>query len=123
MEIIIFGSPVKNETVELTADARTLDIQSDDYSLENDIRVTCMVHRNGDLATVKGEAVAPVTVTCARCLEAFGVEVSGVVGTGAGGLVTEADVRALAARGGHGRLRCAPATAAAAGGGDRAARG
>jgi uncharacterized protein len=77
MEITIFGPQVKDEKVELTADARTLDIQSDDYSLENDIRVTFMVHRNGDLATVKGEAVAPVTVNCARCLEPFVIEVSG----------------------------------------------
>ena len=77
MEITIFGPPVKNEVIELITNARDIDIQSDDYSLDEDIRVTCMVHRDCDLAMVKGEVFAPVKVNCARCLEPFDIEVSG----------------------------------------------
>ncbi|MFA6473170.1 MAG: DUF177 domain-containing protein, partial [Candidatus Latescibacterota bacterium] len=51
--------------------------QSDDYSLDENIQVTCSVHRDNDLVMVKGEVSAQVTVNCARCLEPFDTDVSG----------------------------------------------
>ena len=77
MEITVFRPQLKGEAFELIANAGDLDIQSEDYSLDDDIRVICLVRRDGNLAIVKGEAITPVKVNCARCLEPFVMEVSG----------------------------------------------
>jgi uncharacterized protein len=77
MEITVFNPQLRDETFELVASAKDLDIHIEDYSLDDDIRVICQVHRDGNVAIVKGEAIAPVKVNCSRCLEPYVMEVSG----------------------------------------------
>jgi uncharacterized protein len=77
MEITIFGPPIKDEVIELVGSSQDIDLQSDDYSFEEDIRVTCYVHRDGDIVVIKGEVIAPVEVNCSRCIELFKMEVKG----------------------------------------------
>ncbi|MHB9030377.1 MAG: YceD family protein [Candidatus Latescibacterota bacterium] len=77
MKIDLFGPQEREEVVELTGDPEELDIQTDDYALEDGVRVTCRIIRNGDLARVEGNASALLKVPCARCLDTFEKEVCG----------------------------------------------
>lgn len=77
MEIVLFGPQEREETVELTTPAGDLDIQGD-YALEDGVLVVCRIVRNDDIVRVDGEVSARLTVQCARCLEDFSRDVSGV---------------------------------------------
>ncbi len=77
MEIPIFVTSDREWKVEVTATAEEMDIQSEDFSLEDGVRVACTEYRNGDLVRVEGEASATLTVPCARCLEPSQVKVCG----------------------------------------------
>jgi uncharacterized protein len=77
MEITLFGPQEREETVELTGGPDELDIRSDEYALDDQVRVFCRIIRNGDLVRVTGEASTRLTGSCARCLEPFSREVRG----------------------------------------------
>ena len=77
MEIPIFDTSEREQVIEVTGSAEEMDIQSEDFSLRDDVRVACTLHRTGDLVRVEGTATAALTAQCARCLEPSGIEVSG----------------------------------------------
>lgn len=77
MEITIFRSLEREQVVELIGSAEEMNIQSEDFSLDDDVRVTCRLHRNGDLIRVEGNASASLNAQCARCLDPFRMDVVG----------------------------------------------
>lgn len=77
MEIPIFDTSERERVVEVNVSAEEIDIHSEDYSLDNAVRVTCTLHRSGELARVEGKVFTVMNVECARCLEPFQMEVDG----------------------------------------------
>lgn len=77
MEISIFDTVERERAFEESGSAAEMDIQSDDFSLEDSVHVSGTLFRNGDLTRVEGTASAGLTVQCARCLEPFHLDVSG----------------------------------------------
>ena len=77
MEIPIFDTSERERVIEVTGSAEEMVIQTEDFTLQDDVRVSCTLHLNGDLLKVEGVATATMTAQCARCLETFPMEVSG----------------------------------------------
>jgi len=77
MELTIFDRIDRSYIEELVGEPDELDIDSDEYSLEEPVRVVCRMRRDGELLRVEGEAVARLSVQCDRCAEPFLMSVSG----------------------------------------------
>jgi uncharacterized protein len=77
MEIPVFDSSDRERVIELTDSAGEMDIQSEDFSLEKDVKVTCTLYRSGELVRVEGRVSAIISMECARCLEPAEMEVEG----------------------------------------------
>ncbi len=77
MNITLFGPSTREEIIELTGDPEELDIRSEEYAIEDEVRVVCRITRSGELVRVQGEAFARFSAQCARCLDEFEIDVRG----------------------------------------------
>ena len=77
MELTIFDRNDRSYTEELVGTPDELDIMSDEYSLDEPVRVVCDIRRDGDLVRIGGTVDASLSVQCDRCVEPFSLGISG----------------------------------------------
>jgi uncharacterized protein len=77
MELTIFDRNDRSYVEELIGEPDELEIGSDEYSLDEPVRVVCRMRRDGEFLRVDGEADAGLSVQCDRCVEPFVMYVSG----------------------------------------------
>ncbi len=77
MELTIFDRNDRSYVEEFVGTPDELDIVSEEYSLDEPVRVVCEIRRDGELLRVEGTVDTRLSVQCDRCVEPFGLDIAG----------------------------------------------
>ncbi len=77
MKIELFGIHEKRDAFELRADAASLELGSDDFTVRGPVVVSCSFARDGEIVRFMGQVRAEIMAGCSRCLDEFCFDVSG----------------------------------------------
>ena len=75
MKIDLFGESENLGPVSCECSAAELDLVSDDYTLEGDVKVVLDFHESGDLVYTDGTVEVVLSTECVRCLEPFRMDI------------------------------------------------
>ena len=77
MKIDLFKGHNRNSVIEIDAKIRDLDIDIDEFSLDDDIHVICSIQKDMSLARIEGEVNASPVLECSRCLKSSKQDIVG----------------------------------------------
>ena len=77
MKLELFYSHKQSDFIEIESNARELDLEEKELSLDDPVIVKIKFHRDGDFIRFYCDVYARVILTCVRCLEEFRHDVEG----------------------------------------------
>lgn len=77
MKIELTGGYKRKSIIEFDGKIHELDIDTEEFSLDDDIHIICKIQRDADLTRIEGEVIASALQKCSRCLESFRQDIIG----------------------------------------------
>ena len=77
MKLDLFGGHKLRDVIEIDSSSRELEIESESFSFDDAIHVTCRLSRDGDVVRLNCEVSTLVSIQCVRCLDVIQQDIIG----------------------------------------------